>query len=110
MKSEKEMEILREYYEKFCVKEVANKLRDHSAKFNDRIIAFPNGWCASIIQNDYADINLPTFSVAVCDHNGKFDWSVLNGHGTLRGCFYCHTELDVIIACETIRRLPDNKT
>lgn len=41
----------------------------------------------------------------MCDYNGYFDWSILNGYGADNGELFCNTELEIIIACETIRRL-----
>lgn len=37
--------------------------------------------------------------------NRYFDWVLLNQYGAIGGCIYCDTELDILIACETIRRL-----
>lgn len=41
----------------------------------------------------------------MCDYNGYFDWDILNKYGAIDGCIYCDTELELLIACETIRRL-----
>ena len=45
------------------------------------------------------------YSVAMCDYNGYFDWDILNQFGAIDGCIYCDDELEILIACETIRRL-----
>lgn len=34
-----------------------------------------------------------------------FDWEILNKYGAIEGCIYCDTELEILVACETIRRL-----
>ena len=41
----------------------------------------------------------------MCDYNGFFNWSILNQYGAIDGCLYCDDELEIIMACETIRRL-----
>lgn len=43
----------------------------------------------------------------MCDYNGYFDWNLLNQYGAIEGCIYCNTELEILIACETIRRHED---
>ncbi len=45
------------------------------------------------------------YSVAMCDYNGYFDWDILNQFGAIDGCIYCDDELEILVACETIRRL-----
>lgn len=62
-----------------------------------------NGWVASIIKRAPSEDSV--YLVAMCDYNGYFDWSKLDQYGATKGCFYCNTELEVVIACETIRRL-----
>lgn len=109
------MEILKEYSEKYGVKEVVNSMGEHRRTF-ERSIIFPNGWVASIVSNKGITVYHPSgsqtteyhsdkkYSVAMCDYNGYFDWSILNEFGGVDGCLYCDTELEIIIACETIRR------
>ena len=97
------MDILKEYVETFGIKEVVNDMGEHRYTRSNSIV-FPNGWVASIVEN----ISKPEkgkYSVAMCDYNGYFDWSILDKYGADEGCFYCNTELEIIIACETIRRL-----
>lgn len=110
------MELLKEYSEKYGVKEIVNSMGEHR-KTRDSSIIFPNGWVASVIPNkgvtmyDSSGISKKEYpsnkkySIAMCDYNGYFDWSILNEYGAIRGCLYGDTELEVIIACETIRRL-----
>lgn len=50
-------------------------------------------------------LNKLTNAETMCDYNGYFDWDLLNQHGAIEGCIYCDTELEILIACETIRRL-----
>lgn len=110
------MSLLKDYSEKFGVKEVINDYgeRRHT---RERSIVFPNGWVASIVINDGVDVYHPDdkhtkeykskkkYSVAMCDYNGYFDWTILDQYGAIDGCLYCDDELEIIIACETIRRL-----
>lgn len=100
------MEILNEYSKKFGVEEVVNSMGEHRRTRKNSIV-FPNGWVASIVLNRMHPEKKGKYSVAMCDYNGYFDWSILNEHGADEGCIYCDTELDIIIACETIRRLPE---
>lgn len=93
------MELLKEYSQKFGIPEIVNDYGEHR-KTRQNSIVFPNGWVASIVPEIDAK-----YSVAVCDYNGYFNWNILNKYGATQGCFYCNTELEVIIACETIRRL-----
>lgn len=97
------MNMLKEYGEKFGVKEVINDTGEHRhTRLNS--IVFPNGWVASVVEN----ISQPEkgkYSVAMCDYNGYFDWSTLDKYGADEGQFYCDTELEILIACETIRRI-----
>lgn len=110
------MEMLKEYSEKYGLKEVVNDYGEHRHT-SDRSIVFLNGWVASIVENNGADIYKPNgehikefksnknYSVAMCDYNGYFDWDILNQFGAIDGCFYCDDELEILVACETIRRL-----
>lgn len=110
------MNLLKDYSEKFGVKEVINDYGEHRYT-RERSIVFPNGWVASIVENDGIDVYHPDrkhtkeyksykkYSVAMCDYNGYFDWSILNQYGAIDGRMYCDDELEIIVACETIRRL-----
>lgn len=110
------MEMLKEYSEKYGLKEVVNDYGE-CRHTSDRSIVFQNGWVASIIENNGVDIYIPNgehikefksnknYSVAMCDYNGYFDWDILNKYGAIDGCIYCDTELELLVACETIRRL-----
>lgn len=112
----KEMKVLEEYREKFGVKEVANSMGERR-RTEENSIVFPNGWVASIVENKGMIVHNPDgtktirmdsdkkYSVAMCDYDGYFDWEMLNEFGAIKGCLYCDTELEIIIACETIRRL-----
>lgn len=110
------MELLKEYSKKYGIKEIINDYGE-SRKTNETSIIFKNGWVASIVKNNEVDIwhidgtNKKTFrsnkkySVAICDYNGFFNWEILNNYGAIEGCIYCDTELDLLVACEIIRRL-----
>ena len=110
------MNLLKDYSEKFGVKEVINDYGEHRHT-RERSIVFPNGWVASIVENDGVDVYHPDgrhtkeyksnkkYSVAMCDYNGYFDWAILDQYGAIDGCLYCDDELEIIVACENIRRL-----
>lgn len=110
------MELLKEYSEKYGLKEVVNDYNEHR-QTKENSIVFSNGWVASIVRNNGIDVYHPNgehtkeyksdkkYSVAMCDYNGYFDWVLLNQYGAIEGCIYCDTELEILIACETIRRL-----
>ena len=98
----KTMEILKEYTEKFGIKEVINDCGEYRLTREDSIV-FPNGWVSSIVLSKHPKKG--KYSVAMCDWNGYFDWSILNDYGADNGELFCNTELEIIIACETIRRL-----
>ena len=110
------MELLKKYSEKYGIKEVINDYGEHRHT-RERSIVFPNGWVASIVENDGVDVYHPDgkhtkeykskkkYSVAMCDYNGYFDWSILNQYGAIDGRIYCDDELEIIVACEIIRRL-----
>ena len=71
-----------------------------------RRIVFENGRCAHIIDHENNHRFSNRFSVATCDHEGHFDWEILNGYtGAKDGCIPCDTEDEVIAACEFIRNL-----
>ena len=100
---EKKMNIREEYAVKYGLQEVIDdmgKIRESRIDF----IIFPNGWAASIVENVRKSMK-EKYSVAMCDHNGHFDWSILDKYGAYHGNFFCNTDLEIIVACETIRRL-----
>ena len=92
------MKFLEEYAKKYGVPSVVNEMEETRYTKPNSII-FPNGWVASIITSNQK------YSVAMCDYNGWFDWTILNKYGADKGTIICATELEIIIACETIRRL-----
>lgn len=112
--------LLEKYARKFGVQDVENDygekrtIREHS-------IPFENGWVASIVENNGTDVyhtdgkhtkefkSKKKYSVAACDYNGYFDWSILNQYGAIDGCIYCDDEIDIIVACEHIRNLKRNR-
>ena len=100
------MEILSEYSKKFGVEEVVNSMGEHR-RTRENSIVFPNGWVAYVVLNRMHPEKKCKYSVAMCDYDGYFNWSILNEYGADEGCIYCDTELDIIIACETIRRLSE---
>ena len=100
------MEMLKEYVQKFGIAEIINDMGERRITKENSIV-FPNGWVASIVKKSDGGKNHHLYSVAMCDYNGYFNWKILNEYGATDGCFYCDNELDIIIACETIRRLPD---
>lgn len=112
------MELLKEYSEKYGLKEVINDYGEHR-QTRERSIVFPNGRIVSITENKGVDVWYPDgkhtkefksnkkYSVAMCDYNGCFDWEILNRYGAIEGCIYCDGELEILVACETIRRLVD---
>lgn len=98
------MELLKEYGEKYSIPEIINDYGERRKTTENRII-FPNGWAASIVPNlSHKEIDAK-YSVAMCDYNGYFDWSRLDKFGAINGCFYCNTELEILMACEVIRRI-----
>lgn len=97
------MDIREEYAEKYGVKEVINDIGEHRRTRKNSVV-FPNGWVASIVWNTQHP-GKGRYSVAMCDYNGYFDWSILNEYWAEQGRFFCNTDLEIIIACETIRRL-----
>lgn len=98
------MDILQEYSEKYGIPEVIDAFNEY-VQTNKHHIVFPNGWIASIVPNlSHKEIDAK-YSVAMCNYEGFFDWEILNQFGATEGCFYCNTDLEILIACETIRRL-----
>ena len=73
------MEMLKEYSEKYGLKEVVNNYGEHR-QTRERSIVFPNGWVASIVENNGVDTYKPNgehikefksdknYSVAMCDY------------------------------------------
>jgi hypothetical protein len=96
------MKFLEEYAKKYGIPSVVNNMGE-TRQTRENSIVFPNGWVASIILS-----NEP-YSVAMCNYDGYFDWTILNQYGATDGKFICATELEIIIACETIRRLQTKK-
>lgn len=69
----------------------------------DESIIFPNGWVASVIR-PFCDPE--TYSVAVCNYDGYFDWDILSSEfETDRGSVTCNTEDEVCKVLEFIKRL-----
>ena len=50
------MDLLKKYSEKFGVNEVINDYGEHR-QTRERSIVFPNGWVASIVENDGVDVS-----------------------------------------------------
>ncbi len=109
------MELLMEYGKRYGVEEVINSMGEHR-RTTEKSIVFPNGWVASIAENNGVKVfsvsgyrteykSNKKYSVAMCDYNGYFAHSILNQYGATDGCIYCDDELEIIIACETIRRI-----
>lgn len=99
------MDIREEYAKKYGVKEVTNMMGE-VRKTRKNNIVFPNGWVASIVQNtQYPEKG--KYSVGIFDYNGYFYTDILDQYGADKdyGVFFCNTDLEIIIACETIRRL-----
>lgn len=90
-----------EYRRRYGIPEVTNSMGE-IRKTDDSRIIFPNGWCASIIDSPGSS---PRYSVAMCDYNGYFNFNALKKYGADDlGCINCETELELVIACEHIRR------
>lgn len=87
------------------------------SKDKDGNIELSNGWVVSIVENNGVDTYKPNgehikefksnknYSVTMCDYNGYFDWDILNQFGAIDGCIYCDDGLEILVTCETIRRL-----
>ena len=83
------MELLKEYSEKYGLKEVVNNYGEHR-QTREGSIVFPNGWVASIVENDGVDVWQPDgkyikefksnkiYSVARCNYDGYVDGEILN--------------------------------
>ena len=107
---------LKEYTEKYGVEEVKNDYGE-TRRTKEGSIVFPNGWVASIVENTGTTIHTSDgkiqtvkesdkkYSVAMCDYNGYFDWSILDKYGASKGHFYCDNDAEIISACEVIRNL-----
>lgn len=109
------MQKLKKYADEFGVHEVTNDYGECNMTSETNII-FPNGWVASIVRNNGVSVHShgechtvfksnKKYSVAMCDYNGYFDWSILNQFGAIDGCLYCDKEDETIAACEIIRKL-----
>ena len=109
------MEKLKKYADNFGISEVVNDYGEHR-KTTETSIVFPNGWVASIVTNNGISVHTneghytvfksnKKYSVAMCDYNGYFDWTILNQFGAIEGCLYCDTEDEIISACEIIRKI-----
>ena len=110
------MELLKEYAKKYGLKKVINEMGE-TRTTNENSIVFPNGFVASIVENNGVTRvgsngkktveydSKKKYSVAMCDYEGYFDWNILDNFGGINGCIYCDTELEIILACETIRNL-----
>ena len=98
----KQMELFKEYREKFGLAKAIDSMGG-VRKTRENSIVFDNGRVASVVTDVAHGCK---YSIATCDYDGYFDWDILNEHGANDGCLPCNTELDILIACETIRRLP----
>lgn len=101
------MDLLKKYGEKFGVKSIVDGCGAY-IQTNEQRIIFSNGWIACISKN-IGNLSNKKYSVAMCDYDGCFNWSILNQHGGIDGCIYCDDELEIIIACETIRMLNERE-
>lgn len=94
----------REEIIKRAVTEVVNCYGE-TRKTRENSIIFSNGWFASIVENiQYPERNAK-YSVAMCDYNGYFDWSILNQYGADKGCFYCNSEDEICKALAIIESI-----
>ena len=96
------MKNLNAYINKYGLESVTNDYDEIVYGTSSHII-FPNFCCASIIAKKDDDGEIMCYSVALCDWNGYFDWTVMNEYGATDGTFRCYSEDDVIEACEIIR-------
>lgn len=87
-----------------AVPEVVNDYGE-TRKTRENSIIFPNGWVASIVENTQHPEKNAKYSVAMCDYNGYFDWSILNQYGADNGCFYCDNEDEICKALTIIEGL-----
>jgi len=84
------------------IPEVINDLGEHR-RTRPGSIVFSNGWVASIVHPDEAP---DLYSVAICDYNGYFDWSILGKFfATDNGAVICNTEEQVCGVLEHIKNL-----
>lgn len=74
-------------------------------KTRENSIIFRNGWVASIVENTQHPEKNAKYSVAMCDYNGYFDWTILNRYGADNGCFYCNSEDKICKALAIIERI-----
>lgn len=93
-----------EYVSTYGVPKVKNSYGEIRHTSSNSIV-FKNGWVASIVENTQYPEKNAKCSVAMCDYNGYFDWSILNKYGADNGCFYCNTEEEIQAACDIIRNL-----
>ncbi|MCD7996464.1 MAG: hypothetical protein LUH21_04440 [Clostridiales bacterium] len=81
------------------IPEVINDMGEHRKTRTDSIV-FSNGWVASIVEEP------DLYSVAICDYNGYFDWSILGKQfETDNGAVICSTEDQVCDVLEYIKKL-----
>ena len=95
------MSNLNAYINKYGISHVENDYGEYVYTTSGHVM-FPNFYCASIITKTDEDGNV-SYSVAMCDWNGYFDWCIMDEYGAKNGCFTCNDENDVIEACEIIR-------
>lgn len=91
----------REDFIKRAVPEVVNDYGETRITRENSIV-FPNGWVASIVENTQYPEKNAKYSVAMCDYNGCFDWSILNQYGADEGWFYCNTENEICKALSVV--------
>lgn len=74
----------------------------YTTRDGSRII-FQNGWVASTVRPSESP---ELYSVALCDYNGYFDWSILGKYfDTEDGAVICNTEEEVCKVLECIKNL-----
>ena len=94
--------IIEQYKNKYSI--TCTNSRNETRIPSNNIMPFSNGYVASIHPTEEYEEN---FTVAVCDWDGYFDWEILKEHGANdKGLILCNDELEIIVACETIRNLP----
>lgn len=71
-----------------------------TVKTTESSIVFPNGWIGSIIKAKEG-----SYSVAVCDYNGYFNWNILRFFGADNGTILCKNEEEVCKALSIIEML-----
>ena len=98
------MEFLKEYGQKYGFG-IDIKTWDQPKRFRIRI-AFLNDCIAEIYSCDHRKNHKSKYTVAAYDHQGyHVYYDTLNKMGAENGTFHCNSELEIIIACENIRRL-----